>query len=139
MHVMLSNPEHPGHPQHPENKVNIVSLRRGYRHRHRHPQVFSPFREDGRRLPLLLLCIHLYDGMVFRVSHTNFLLSAEYRASDSDLLRGINGARFDSSVQLTCNNVDNDFQNCLMLSPDEYTNFYSDLLCYLCVRGSQKH
>ena len=104
MHVMLSNPEHPGHPEHPGNKVNNVSLR--------HRQVFSPFREDGHILPSALLYIHLYDGMVFRASHTNFLLSAEYRASDSDLLRGINGARFDSSVQLTCNNADNDFQNC---------------------------
>ena len=95
---MLNKPEYPG------NKVNIVSLR--------HRQVFSPFREDGRRLPSALLYIHLYGDMVFRASHTNFLLSAEYRASDSDLLWGINGARFDSSVQLTCNNADNGSRNC---------------------------
>ena len=94
---MLNNLEHL------ENKVNIVILR----HWHRHGLVFFPFHEDVRILPLLLLCIHQYGDMVFRASHTNFLLSAEYRASDSDLLRGINGARFDNSVRLTCNNADN--------------------------------
>ena len=88
-----------------ENKINIVILR--YRYQHQRQQVFSPFHEDGRRLPSALLCIHLYDDMGFHASRIDFLLSAEYRASDSDLLRGINGARFDSSVQLTCNNADN--------------------------------
>lgn len=97
MHVMLNNPEHPG------NKVNIVSLRRGYRRQ----QVFSPFRAYIYMHSSMLLCIHLYGDMGFRASHTNFLLSAEYLASDNDLLWGINGARFDSSVQLTCNNADN--------------------------------
>jgi hypothetical protein len=87
----------------------------------------------------VLLYTHLYDDTGYRASRTNFLLSAEYRVNDNGLQRGINDARFDNSNQSTYNSAANGYQNCLMLLPDEYTNFYSDLLCNSYEYDLQQH
>ena len=71
--------------------------------------------------------------MGYRASRTTFLLSAEYRANGSDLLWGIDGVLFDNSIQSMCNSAANEFQSCLMLKLDEYTNFYFAPLCCLYV------